>query len=133
MVRYHFIASAVLALAAATGATGAAGEPLLGTWHTAPDGKDQTAEVRAARCGDAICGEIVRIFDAGGQVIAHPNTGKRLFWDMVPTGAGGYEGRVFVPKLGRDFYGAVTLTEGGLRVRGCAGPICQTTHWTRAD
>lgn len=123
----HIIAG-LLAVAASAAS---AGDPLLGLWRTAPDAKNQTAHVVAAPCGAAFCGTITKIFDPAGQVIAHPNTGKRLFWDMTPTAAGRYEGRIFVPKFNQTYNGVLTITGNSMKVRGCAGPICQTTAWTR--
>ena len=108
-------------------------DPALGTWLTEPDRKGQVAHVRVYECARAICGEIVRTFNAAGQQIAHPNVGKRVFWNMTPAGGGTYEGRAFVPAHNREYAGELLLAGNRMTVMGCLGPICQSQTWTRVN
>ncbi|MBM1815396.1 DUF2147 domain-containing protein [Sulfitobacter pseudonitzschiae] len=108
-----------------------AGSPV-GTWLTEPDKKGQTAHVVAKPCGQALCGTITRAFDAQGNPIAHPNVGKRLFWDMVPQGDV-YAGRAFVPAHNREYDGTLKVSGAKMTVKGCLGPVCQSQTWHRVD
>ena len=108
-------------------------DPALGTWLTEPDKKGQVAHVRVYECAKALCGQIVRTFNAAGQEIAHPNTGKRVFWNMIPEGGGEYEGRAFVPAHNREYAAEMQLAGNRLTVRGCLGPVCMSQLWKRVN
>ena len=103
----------------------------VGTWHTEPDSKKQTAHVLVTKCGTGYCGKMVRAFDLAGQQIAHKNVGKRLFWDAKAIGAGVYQGRAYVPIFGRDFPATMTVSATRMIVKGCSGAICRSQRWTR--
>lgn len=122
-----------LALALVTGltGTGATAQPVLGTWLTPPDRKGQVAHVRVSRCDAALCGKIVRAFDSAGNPITTPNVGKRVFWNMTPSGPQTYEGRAWVPAHDRQYDARLNLNEDRLKVSGCLGPFCQGQVWTR--
>ncbi|MBR9651202.1 DUF2147 domain-containing protein [Thalassovita aquimarina] len=115
--------------------TGAAGpvwaEPALGTWLTPPDGKGQTAHIEARRCGDAVCGRIVRTYDKTGKTITTPNLGKRLFWDMKQVAPGEYQGTGWVPLLDATFHGKMKVKGDRMVVRGCIAFVCQSQTWRR--
>ena len=121
-----FATAALLAASAAVSA-----DPVLGTWQTGPDRKDQVAHVAVERCGASICGTIRRAFDSTGREIVTPNVGKRVFWGLQPVGARRYEGRAFVPAHGREYDGALILDGDRLTVKGCLGPICMSQKWRR--
>ncbi|WP_254695319.1 DUF2147 domain-containing protein [Oceanicola sp. D3] len=121
------MAGAALALAA--GAAQAATPE--GVWLTGPDKKGNVAHVRAVKCGSAVCGTIIKAFNASGQPIKSPNVGKRVFWDMTPAGAGTYQGRAYVPVMKRDYGAQMHLRGNKMVVKGCAGPICMDQTWTR--
>lgn len=106
-----------------------AGNPL-GTWHTEPDLKKQTAHVQVTKCGSGYCGTMVRVYDKSGKQISHKNIGKRLFWDARPTGKGDYTGRAYVPVFNKDFPATMTVSGSRLVVKGCNGPICKSQRWT---
>lgn len=106
-------------------------EPALGLWLTEPDRKGQVAHVEVTRCAAALCGQIVKTLDAQGNSIAHPNIGKRVFWDMTALGGGKYEGRAFVPAHNKDYDGQMNLSGDNMDVGGCFGPICMSQRWTR--
>lgn len=102
-----------------------------GMWLTGPDKKGNVAHVQASKCGAAMCGVIVKAFNASGQPISSPNVGKRVFWDMTPAGGSTYEGRAYVPVLRRDFDAEMVLKGNRMVVKGCAGPVCMDQTWTR--
>ncbi|MCR8826334.1 DUF2147 domain-containing protein [Pseudosulfitobacter koreensis] len=104
----------------------------VGTWKTEADKKGQTALVEAKPCGAGLCGTMVEVFDASGNQINHPNVGKRLFWDMVPSGDA-YEGRAYVPALNLEVNGTLKINGDTMKVGGCAGPVCQSQTWRRVD
>lgn len=109
----------------------AAADPLPGVWQTGPDGKDQVAHVVVERCTQAICGTIVRAFDAEGREITTPNVGKRVFWILHPVSEQRYEGRAYVPAHDRAYDGALLLSGNRLTVQGCLGPVCMSQDWRR--
>ena len=118
--------------AALLAAAPALADPVLGTWLTGPDRRDQVAHVEIRACGPALCGRIVRAFDPAGVPVVTPNVGRELFWDMRPLGGGAYGGgRVFVPAHGREYDARMRLEGDRLRVEGCLGPICDGQTWTR--
>lgn len=116
----------VAALAVPAGA-----EPVLGTWRTGPDSKDQYAHVVVERCAQDICGTIARAFDEQGREIRTPNLGKRVFWGLEPAGGNRYEGRAYVPAHDRTYDGELVLEGDRLTVRGCLGPVCRSQKWRR--
>lgn len=108
-------------------------EPLVGTWLTTPDRKGQVAHVRAERCGDALCGTIVRAFDQSGMPVTTPNVGKRIFWDVRPLDKAVYSGTGWLPLRNRTFRATLRLAQNTLTVSGCIGPICQNQTWKRVQ
>lgn len=122
----------ILVITCALGGTASA-EPALGTWLTEPDRKGQVAHVQVYECAKAICGKIIRTFNAAGQQIKHPNVGKRVFWNMTPEGDGTYEGRAYVPAHDREYAGELRLAGNRMTVRGCVGPVCQSQTWKRVN
>ena len=109
-------------------------EPILGTWLTGPDNKNQVAHMQIARCGEAICGKVARAFDSAGQPVTTPNVGKQVIWDVTPkAGTGVYAGKVLLPLYGATVNGAFDVAGDRLTLRGCLGPICRSQDWTRVE
>ncbi|MDZ7709150.1 MAG: DUF2147 domain-containing protein [Roseovarius sp.] len=106
---------------------------VLGTWQTGPDKKGQVAHVEARPCGEAVCGWIVRSYDAEGKPITTANIGKRVFWNMTPVGDGEYRGRAWVPAHDREYAARMALEGRQLTVSGCVGPFCQSQVWSRVE
>lgn len=121
----------VYALAFAVLPLAAQAEKALGIWLTEPDRKSQVAHVGVVQCGAALCGTILRAYDKSGRQIVTPNVGKRIFWDVVPTGAGDYKGRAYVPVLRREYPASMTVQGDRMIVKGCAGPACMSQRWSR--
>ncbi|MEI4232345.1 DUF2147 domain-containing protein [Roseovarius sp. D22-M7] len=112
----------------------ASAEPAIGTWQTQPDKKGQIAHVQVTKCDAALCGEIVRTYDSDGDRITTENVGKRVFWDVTPTGDGEYRGRAWVPAHDRVYAARMDLKgKDRLKVSGCLGPICQSQLWARVE
>ena len=126
-----------IALAIAVGLTAGAAlaDPAEGAWQTAPDDNGNFGHVEVTTCGTAVCGTLVRAYDAGGQQIASPNVGRRIVWDMEPRGNGQYAGgKIYSPDRERTYNGRLTLTPSGLAVEGCVMGICRDGGtWARVD
>ena len=122
-----------LAIATLGGAAMAQSDPVLGTWQTQPD-EGAFAHVDIVPCGAAVCGTIVRSYDAGGNPIQSPNIGRQIVIDMVPQGDGVYQGSVWRPSNDKVYVGSMTL-EGAnnMTLRGCVlgGLICSGQSWVR--
>jgi len=131
VVRSFRMIAAGAAMALFAGAASAATPE--GLWLTGPDRHGNVAHVKAVRCGQALCGTIVRAFNSAGQQIRSPNVGRRVFWDMTPAGSGTYKGRAYVPVMKRDYNAQMELRGNRMVVKGCAGPICMDQTWTRVD
>lgn len=105
----------------------------LGTWKN-PSG---SVHIRAARCGDQVCGTIVFANDKakadarrGGT---DPLIGTQLFEEFTARGPREWRGRVFVPDMNRRVTGTARLVDdNSIRVEGCAARvICRNQVWTR--
>lgn len=105
----------------------------LGTWKN-PSG---SVHIRAARCGDQVCGTIVFANDQakadarrGGT---DPLIGTQLFEEFTARGPREWRGRVFVPDMNRRVTGTARLVDdNSIRVEGCAARvICRNQVWTR--
>ncbi|MEM1274460.1 MAG: DUF2147 domain-containing protein [Pseudomonadota bacterium] len=120
-----------LLLCLASGAQ--AQDAALGTWQTEVD-DGSFAYVDLDMCGAAICGSIVRTFDATGEYQS-PNIGRQLVIDMVPQGDGSYEGSVWRPSNDRIYIGRMQLNGDQLTLRGCVagGLICARQTWVRIN
>lgn len=121
----------VLGLAAGA----AAADPAIGVWQTAPDDNGNFGHVEVTSCGAALCGTLVRAYDASGKEITSPNVGRRIVWDMAPKGDGQYAGgKVYSPDRDKTYNGRLTLTERGLAVEGCVLGICRDGGtWRRVN
>jgi uncharacterized protein (DUF2147 family) len=121
----------VLSLAAGI----AAADPAVGVWQTVPDDNGNFGHVEVTPCGPALCGTLVRAYDAAGREIASPNVGRRIVWDMAPRGGGKYAGgKVYSPDRDQTYNGRLTLTDRGLAVEGCVLGICRDGGtWRRVN
>ncbi len=130
-VKYVTVMCALLALTAAL-APAAKADPAVGIWQTQPDRKNLTSQIDVKPCGAALCGTVLRAFDAEGREVRTPNVGKRLFWDMTPQGNGTYDGgTVEVASMNLRARATMQLQGNQLRVTGCKGPACFGQTWTR--
>ena len=123
------------AIGVGLGAGAAVADPAAGVWQTAPDDNGSFGHVEVTACGAALCGTLVRAFDAAGKEIASPNVGRQIVWDMAPRGGGEYAGgKVYSPDRDKTYNGRLTLTERGLAVEGCVLGICRDGGtWRRVN
>lgn len=106
----------------------------LGTWAN-PSG---SVRIRAARCGEQVCGTIVFANEKAKADAARGGTpnliGTQLFEEFTARGPREWRGRVFVPDMNRRVTGTARLLEDGnsIRVEGCAARVvCRNQVWTR--
>ena len=120
-----------LALAGAASAQPLGG--IVGEWWT----PGFNARVRIERCGDAVCGRIVWLWDETPKGVADksPLLGRLVIDRMQPAEAGVWRGgRLYNPEDGRDYKGSLALpAPDRLVVDGCVLVFCQTQIWRRAD
>ena len=125
---------AMIALAASLGAGAAAAEPLLGTWLTAKDDNGKSGLIEVARCGEALCGTLVKSYGPDGNVIASDHTGRKILSETMPAGEGTYEGRIYSPDRDKTYRSELELTGDRLEVSGCVMFICRDGGtWKRVD
>lgn len=88
------------------------------------------SRVRFSRCGEALCGALDWLKDASGPA----KVGQRVFYDMVPDGAGKWKGSAFNPEDGKTYSGTMSLSGDRLTTAGCVlgGLICRSVVWLRA-
>ncbi len=90
------------------------------------------AVVRLAPCAEdtrLLCGRLVWAWDA--TALRRGQVGDLILIDFAWDGAGWRGGAVFSPEDGRTYSGQIRLEGDVLRLRGCAGPFCQTQVWRR--
>jgi uncharacterized protein (DUF2147 family) len=110
-----------------------AASPLEGLW-TNPKGN---VVVRIAPCGQQLCGRVVKATAKARAKAAEQGTqnlmGKTLLSGLQPNGPNRWRGKVFVPRVGRNVSGNLTLAgPSRLNVQGClVGVICKSQSWTR--
>lgn len=96
-------------------------------------------KVETGDCGGKLCGWVVWATpeaeqdarDGGVQKLV----GTELLQDYRQTGSNRWQGRVFVPDMGRTFYSTISRDEpGALRISGCilGGLICKSQLWHKA-
>ncbi|ASP22670.1 imidazoleglycerol-phosphate dehydratase [Antarctobacter heliothermus] len=130
MTRFRLLAPLVFVSLAAP----AFADPAVGLWKTEPDRKNLTSHIQIATCGAALCGTVVKAFDAQGNAVKTANVGKRLFWDLKPGSSGNYDGgTVFVPLLNVTANAKAKLSGNTLRVTGCKALVCDGQTWTRVN
>jgi len=120
--------SAAMAILAGT----AMAEPLVGTWRTANDDNGNSGLIQVKACGAALCGTLVKSFDAAGKQMESPNVGRKIIWDTVAAGDGEYRGMVYSPDRDAEYKSKLVLTGDKLSVSGCRIGICREGGvWTR--
>ncbi|MGH1329869.1 MAG: DUF2147 domain-containing protein [Paracoccaceae bacterium] len=120
----------ILAAALCLFASGAMADPVEGIWKTQVD-DGAYAHVTMKPCGAALCGTIARTFNSSGEYKS-ANLGKKLVWDMKPSGGGAYAGgKVWQPSTDKVFKSKMALSGNSLKVSGCVGPICKAQTWSR--
>lgn len=123
----------VMAAALVVAAGAALADPAEGTWKTKPDDNGHYGHIEIKPCGAAVCGTLVKAFDAAGKAVESPNVGKRIVWDMVTQGGGAYaDGKIWSPDRDKTYNARMQLSGSGLAVKGCVLGICRDGGtWTR--
>ena len=88
--------------------------------------------VRLAPCAsnaEALCGRLIWVWDPAE--LRPGAIGSLILRDFVREGATWRGGSVLNPEDGRTYTGSIRLEGDILRLRGCAGPFCQTQTWRR--
>lgn len=110
----------------------AAADGVSGVFQTAPNDEGNVGHVEFYDCGGALCGKLVRSFNASGTPIASPNIGKNIVWDMQDQGGGKYgKGKIWDPGADKTYRSKMVLSGDILKVSGCIGPICRAKSWQR--
>jgi uncharacterized protein (DUF2147 family) len=101
-------------------------DDILGTWLR--DSGDE--QVKFGPCGDVICGDIVWL-KPGSDLNA--KVGKRLFFDMRPSGANSWTGKAASSDTGSIYSGKMSVEGSTLVTSGCiaGGLICKSANWRR--
>src|SRR5262245_27446057 len=133
-MRKTLVAGAALALVAAAHAQTA--DDAVGVWEN-PDNKSHT---EFYKCGDGICGKIVRVVDGQKTDDKNPDPAKRgrpivglVIMEGKKVGPVHWSGTLYNRADGKSYVGAVTVTsKNALDLSGCVGQIsCETAALTR--
>lgn len=117
----HLLIAAVLAVLASP----VLADPLEGLWRTAQDDNGNSGLIEVVPCGAALCGTLVKAFNAEGAEIESPNIGRKLIWDTMPKGDGEYRGMVYSPDRDAEYKSKLVLTGDSLSVSGCKLGFCR--------
>jgi uncharacterized protein (DUF2147 family) len=120
----------VLAFSFALGEPARAATPndVAGDWATPGLG----AVVRLGACpddGERLCGRLIWAWDPSR--VQRGSIGGQMLHDFAWRDGAWVDGEVFNPQDGRTYSGSIRLDGDVLRLRGCAGPFCQTQVWRR--
>lgn len=106
---------------------------LTGVWRNPP----ASIHLELRECGIRLCGRVLWASDKaradarrGGT---DPLVGAELLRDLERTGPDRWRGTIFVPDLGRNITGTITLLDQDrFRARSCVlGIACRSQVWTR--
>jgi len=112
----------------------AVADPATGLWKTAPGDDGAFAHVRIYSCAPHLCGVITAAFDRAGAPVESDTVGKRMIWDMIPEGSGGYGGgKIWAPDRDKVYRAQMALQGNRLTIEGCilGGLACRGQDWTR--
>jgi uncharacterized protein (DUF2147 family) len=132
--RTLFAAGAALALAAAAHAQSA--EDALGIWEN-PENKSHT---EFYKCGDGVCGKIVRVVDGQKADDKNPDAAKRsrpivglvIMQGAKKTGPATWSGQLYNRADGKTYAGTLTVkSRNAVELSGCVLVFCKTTTFTR--
>ncbi|MEM6578447.1 MAG: DUF2147 domain-containing protein [Pseudomonadota bacterium] len=118
----HILVFAALVLSASAAH---AADPLEGFWRTSADDNGNSGIIHVQPCGNALCGTLVKAYDAAGKEWQSPNLGRQIISQTVSTGNGGYKGRVYSPDRGKTYNSRLKMNGTALKVSGCVLGICR--------
>ncbi|HEX8533551.1 MAG TPA: DUF2147 domain-containing protein [Allosphingosinicella sp.] len=126
-------AAVVAVFGVGTVAEAAAVQPS-GVWRNPKN----SVHVKVQPCGTNVCGTVVwanaRAKEKARKAGTPDLVGRQLFQDLRPAGGGSWNGRVFVPDMGRSFSGSLKPAgPNNMVAQGCllGRYICKTQTWTR--
>ncbi len=129
MKKMMMTAAVLIALAAPAFA-----DPLEGVWQTTRDDNGNFGYIQVAPCGTALCGTLVKSFDANGAEVTSPNNGRQIISETVAQGGGAYRGKVWAPDRDKTYNSRLQLSGDSLAVSGCVLGICRDGGtWTRVQ
>jgi uncharacterized protein (DUF2147 family) len=108
-------------------ARGQTAPALAGEWATPGLG----AVVRFEPCASAptMCGRLIWAWDE--SAMTHLRVGELMIQGLVWRDGAWRDGRLLNPEDGRTYAGSIRRENDVLRLRGCAGPFCQSQTWRR--
>jgi uncharacterized protein (DUF2147 family) len=119
------LSAAAMALIAASPASA---QSATGTWLR----DNGNSRVRIAPCGEALCGTIAWLKPG---VETPSKVGQRVFFDMMPDGAGKWAGKAFNPEDGQTYVGKMSVSGSTLTTAGCrlGGLVCRSVNWSKVN
>jgi len=109
-------------------------DPLLGTWQTSRDDNGNFGHIEVAACGAALCGTLIKSFDANDNEMQTDAVGTQIISETVAQGGGEYRGKVYSPDRDRTYNSRLQLTGDRLAVSGCVFGICRDGGtWVRVQ
>jgi uncharacterized protein (DUF2147 family) len=131
-------AAGLLALALASGSASAQkAEDAVGTWLNPDNGSN----VEFYKCGEGVCGKIVKNTDGQKTDDKNPDASKRnrpivglvIMQGAKKTGDNKWSGQLYNRENGKTYSGTVTVkSKNELDLSGCvAAVLCKTVTWTR--
>jgi uncharacterized protein (DUF2147 family) len=131
-------AAGLLALAlAGSSALAQKAEDAIGTWLNPDNGSN----VEFYKCGEGVCGKIVKVTDGQKTDDKNPDAAKRsqpivglvIMQGAKKTGDNKWSGQLYNRENGKTYSGTVTVkSKTELDLSGCvAAVLCKTVTWTR--
>ncbi len=128
------VIAALLLAAVAPAAVADPHAAILGIWHNPKN----SVAVRTGRCGDKLCGWVIRATEKVKTDVASkgypPLLGTALLREYRRNGKNRWSGQIYVPDMGRAFGSTVTMIDADtLNVKGCliGGMLCKSQIWRR--
>ena len=139
MTRASTVAAAGLLALTFAGAPASAqkAEDAIGVWLNPDNGSN----VEFYKCGDGVCGKIVKVTDGQKTDDKNPDAAKRsrpivglvIMEGAKKTGDNKWAGTLYNRENGKNYSGTVTVkSRNALDLSGCvAAVLCKTVTWTR--
>jgi len=113
-------------------------ESVSGLFQTEPGDSGGYLHVRVGPCSEnpeQVCGMIESAFSENGDVSTdYEHLGKKMLWKMVDKGNGKYaSGKIWAPDRDKTYRSKMQISDTGLKVKGCVGPICRAQNWKRVE
>ena len=127
-------AAALIAVSFAGAAAAAATAQPGGVWRNPKN----SVHIKVQPCGGNVCGTVVwanaRAKEKARKAGTPNLVGRQLFQEFRPAGGGSWNGRVFVPDVGRSFSGSLKPAgPNNMVASGCllGRFLCKSQTWTR--